>query len=150
MSLTQDDVVHILKLVDQAPIGRFSLQVGDLTLEVSKGVAAGPPVAAPAVAVPAAAPVTVAAVPAATADDPRLVPIPAPLLGTFYVRPEPGAPPYVEPGALVDADTTVALIEVMKLFNPVKAGIKGRIAKVCAENGALVEYEQALFLVDPE
>jgi len=51
-------------------------------------------------------------------------------------------PPYVEEGSPVEEDTTVALIEVMKLFNPVKAGVKGRIARICVENNALVEYEQ--------
>ena len=162
MQLTQDDVIGILKLVDQVPSGRFSLQVGDLKVEFAKGVPAaamaGPsapafaPPAAPAIAPQQAAP---AAVPEAGGAAPRsaaeagLDAIKAPVLGLFYRRPEPTAPPFVEEGSLVDEDTTVALIEVMKLFNPVKAGIKGRIRRICVQNAELVQYGQELFLVEP-
>ncbi|TAK36156.1 MAG: acetyl-CoA carboxylase, biotin carboxyl carrier protein, partial [Lysobacteraceae bacterium] len=65
-------------------------------------------------------------------------------------RPAPGAPPFVEEGSLVEENTTIALIEVMKLFTPIKAGVKGRIRRICAENNDLVEYDQVLFLVEPE
>lgn len=162
MELTQDDVIHILKLIDEAPMGRFSLQVGDLKLEVAKGTAdrplAQPPMQSippPAVAVaeklPAAS--TVAASAASGQSTPAtegLTAIKAPLLGIFYRRPQPGVPVYVEEGAMVEEDTTVALIEVMKLFNPVKAGVRGRIVRCCVENGSLVEHGQDLFQVAPE
>ena len=87
--------------------------------------------------------------PAAGADE-NLLAIKAPLLGIFYRRPQPGSPPYVEVGSLVDENTTVALMEVMKLFNPVRAGVMGRIHKICIEDGELVEYNQVLFLLKPE
>jgi acetyl-CoA carboxylase biotin carboxyl carrier protein len=77
------------------------------------------------------------------------VPITAPLLGTFYVAPEPGAPPFVQVGAAITEDTTVGLIEVMKVFNSVRASVKGTIAQVVAQNGQFVEYGQTLFLVKP-
>ena len=77
-----------------------------------------------------------------------LVAIKAPMLGTFYLTPKPGAPPFVEVGAKVDKDDPVCIIEVMKLFNTVKAGVQGRIAQICAEQGQLVEYQQVLFLVE--
>lgn len=166
MELTQDDVIHILKMIDEAPVGRFSLQVGDLKLEVAKGTGDGH-AALPAIQPPSqpAAQGTVAtdekppAVPAAAepaaighaapvADG--VVVIKAPILGIFYRRSQPGAPAYVENGSLVQEDTTVALIEVMKLFNPVKAGVRGRIVRISAENGALVEHGQELFRVEPE
>ena len=73
----------------------------------------------------------------------------APLLGTFYVAPEPGAPPFTHVGAKVTEDTTVALIEVMKVFNSVRAGAKGTIVEVVAQNGQFVEYGQTLFLIKP-
>jgi acetyl-CoA carboxylase biotin carboxyl carrier protein len=79
---------------------------------------------------------------------PGLIPIKAPLLGTFYRTPKPGAPPYVEVGSLVNEDDPVCIIEVMKLFNTVKAGIRGRISQICAEQGQMVEYHQTLFLVE--
>ena len=77
-----------------------------------------------------------------------LLPIKSPMLGTFYQAPKPGGPPFVEVGAVVDEETTVCLIEVMKLFTTIKAGTRGRITRVRAEDGQLVEYNQVLFWVD--
>ena len=78
------------------------------------------------------------------------IPIKSPLLGIFYRSPKPGAPPFVEIGSEITEDDTVCLVEVMKLFNTVKAGVKGRIAKICAENNQMIEYNQTLFLIEPE
>lgn len=79
-----------------------------------------------------------------------LIPIKSPLLGIFYRSPKPGAPPFVKDGSHVAEADTVCLIEVMKLFTTVKAGLNGRIVKICAENNEMVEYGQILFLVEPE
>ncbi len=79
----------------------------------------------------------------------NLVEVRAPNLGTFYRAPKPGAPNYVEIGQSVEPDTDVCLIEVMKLFTPVKARIKGHIRTICAEDGELIEYDQALFYIEP-
>jgi len=161
MELNQDDVIGILKLIDESPMGRFSLEMGGLKLEVVKGSGAfavpaeptalpprpgAPQIAAPKTATPAATPVDHGAA-VEIGNDTNLVPVEAPLLGIFYRRSEPGATPYVEVGSMVDEHTTVALIEVMKLFNTVAAGVRGRIEKICVEDGALVEYLQPLFLV---
>ena len=70
------------------------------------------------------------------------------MLGTFYRAPEPGAPPFVEVGTVVDEDTTVCIIEVMKLFSTIKAEKRGRITRVSVDDGQLVEYGQVLFLLD--
>ena len=75
--------------------------------------------------------------------------IKAPMLGTFYRGPAPGSPPYVEVGTFVKEDDTVCLLEVMKVFNSVNAGVRGYIVKICAESGDLVEYGQTLFLIKP-
>jgi len=82
-------------------------------------------------------------------EEDGLIPIKAPLLGIFYRSPKPGAPPFVEVGDDVTEDDTVCLIEVMKLFNTVKAEVKGRIVKISAENNQMVEYNQTLYLIDP-
>jgi acetyl-CoA carboxylase biotin carboxyl carrier protein len=82
-------------------------------------------------------------------EDEGLAPIKSPLLGIFYRSPKPGAPPFIEVGSRVSEDDTVCLVEVMKLYNTVKAGLKGRIVKICAENNQMVEYNQTLFLVEP-
>lgn len=159
MDLSQDDVIGILKLIDESPMGRVTLELGELKLEVIKGTGAlAPPAALPQQpAIPQIAEATVittstvsSTAPSGAVDiagDPSLVAIEAPLLGIFYRRPEPGAPPYVEVGSLVNEETTVALIEVMKLFKPVTAGVRGRVEKICVENGELVNYLQPLFLV---
>lgn len=76
------------------------------------------------------------AVDAAVEDDAGA--IRAPLPGTFYRAPQPGAPPFVEVGSTVDADTVIGIIETMKLMNPVHAGASGTISEVLAENGAMV------------
>lgn len=73
----------------------------------------------------------------------------APNLGTFYRAPKPGAPPYVTVGQMVEADTEICLIEVMKLFTPVRAGIAGTVRSICVEDAQLVEYDQPLFLIEP-
>ena len=75
--------------------------------------------------------------------------IQAPMLGTFYRAPKPGAPPFVEVGQRVTEDDVVCIIEVMKLFNTVKAGVQGQITKILAENGQMVEFQQPLFLIKP-
>jgi acetyl-CoA carboxylase biotin carboxyl carrier protein len=156
MELSEDDVLHILKLIDESKFDYFQLEVGELKITVSKGdpiplagsvqpvtgsaAPAPKPVAAPAPAAPAA---TVAAIPAGH------LAVTAPILGTFYVAPEPGAPPFVTVGQQITEDTTCGLIEVMKVFNSVRAGVKGTIVEVVAPNGGFVEFGQTLIIVKP-
>jgi acetyl-CoA carboxylase biotin carboxyl carrier protein len=161
MELSEEDVLHILKLIDESKFDYFQLEVGDLKITVSKGepipltpsstqsAAFAHPTEAPK-ATPAAPPQPMKVEPKAAAAVPEgLTPITAPLLGTFYVAPEPGAPPFVKVGSTITEDTTVGLIEVMKVFNSVRAGVSGTIVEVVAENGQFVEYGQTLFLVKP-
>ncbi len=72
------------------------------------------------------------------------------MLGTFYITPEPGAPPFIKVGGVVDEDTTVGLIEVMKVFNAVRSGVRGVVSEICVQSGQFVEYGQTLFLVSQE
>jgi len=69
------------------------------------------------------------------------------MLGTFYRAQTPGAPPFVEVGQRVRADDTVCLIEVMKLFTSVKAGVDGVVTQILAENAKLVEYNEVLIVI---
>jgi biotin carboxyl carrier protein len=71
-------------------------------------------------------------------------------MGMFYAQPEPGAPSFVTVGSTVNEDTTVALVEVMKTFNAVSAGVRGKVVEICAQNAQLVEFGQVLFRVVPE
>ena len=158
MELSEDDVLHILKLIDESKFDYFQLEVGELKITVSKGdpipLGNSPQPAAisaaPAVAPkPVAAPVAAAAAPKAAAIPAGHLAVTAPILGTFYVAPEPGAPPFVTVGQQVTEDTTCGLIEVMKVFNSVRAGVNGTIVEVVAANGGFVEFGQTLFIVKP-
>ena len=161
MELSEDDVLHILKLIDESKFDYFQLEVGELKITVSKGdpIPLGSSTAQ-SIAAPAPSS-TVAAKPQSTASSSTpaaakpaaipegMVPITAPLLGTFYVAPEPGAPPFVKVGQQITEDTTVGLIEVMKVFNSVRAAVSGTIVEVVAQNGQFVEFGQTLFIVKP-
>jgi acetyl-CoA carboxylase biotin carboxyl carrier protein len=74
----------------------------------------------------------------------------APSLGLFWRSPKPGAPPFVEVGDAVDADSTVCIVEVMKLMNHVKAGTTGVVTAIHVENGEMVEYGQPLVSIAPD
>ena len=80
--------------------------------------------------------------------DPDLTEVRAPLLGTFYRAPKPGAPPFVEVGADVEPETVIGIIEVMKLMNAVRAGTHGVVREIRARDGTLVEYGETLLLID--
>ena len=73
--------------------------------------------------------------------------MPAPLLGNYYAAPRPGEDPFVQVGDKVTEDTTIAIIEVMKLMNPIRAGVSGTVTAILAENGKAVEEGQALIRV---
>jgi acetyl-CoA carboxylase biotin carboxyl carrier protein len=102
--------------------------------------------AAPA-AVPEAEPGAAAEADEAAA---RLVPIPSPMVGTFYRSPAPDADPYVEENSRVEMGQTVCIVEAMKLMNEIESEVSGRIAKILVENAQPVEYGQALFLVEAD
>lgn len=85
----------------------------------------------------------------AKASDDGLQRITAALPGTFYRAPQPGAPPYVEVGDTVNADTVVAIIETMKLMNPVHAGVDGEIVEIIPENAEPIEAHSILMKVRP-
>lgn len=70
-------------------------------------------------------------------------------MGRFYSRPDPNSAPYVKIGDRVSAEDTVCLIEVMKLFNAIPAGVSGTVVQVCVEDAAVVEFGQVLFYVQP-
>jgi acetyl-CoA carboxylase biotin carboxyl carrier protein len=105
--------------------------------------AAAAPVASPAPA-PAAAPGADKA-----ARDTRGAEITSPMVGTFYRAPSPDASPYAEVGDRVRKDTTVCIVEAMKVMNEIKAEVEGEILEILVQNGEPVEFGQPLFLVRP-
>jgi acetyl-CoA carboxylase biotin carboxyl carrier protein len=127
-----------------------------LTSGLGGGLASAPaPVAAPAAVASAAAPAAApaAAAPAANAPSADNIPanwvaVTAPNLGTFYRAPKPGAAPFVEIGQQVTEDMEICLLEVMKLFTAVKAGVSGKVVQVCVNDADMVEHGQPLFYVE--
>ncbi len=156
--IDQREIEALIRLFELSDWRALRLEVEGLALVLSDDADAAlhqPSVAAPArpEAAPAAAPSASAPTGAGKAPQARadgLVEIPAPNLGTFYRGPKPGAAPYVEVGGRVCDETEVCLIEVMKLFTPVRAGVRGTVVRVCVEDGEMVEFGTPLFLVRPE
>lgn len=150
--LTRADIDDILKLVDGSDFDSLKLEMGDLKLELHRRGAGGAPATAP---VPAAAPTAAPApAPAAQVAAPVVASgggseVPAPLLGTFYHAPKPGADPFIKVGDTVTEDSVIGIIEVMKLMNQVTAGVAGVVTEILAPNGELVEHGQALISVQP-
>ncbi len=167
-ALKDEDIERLVRLIESLDSSTFDylqLQVGTVKVTLGKGTL---PMSAPAVVAPDApsyAPPprleTVAAAPPpptqtkppdkrATGVAPAgTIDIKSQIMGMFYAQPEPGAPPYVSIGAEVDENTTLCLIEVMKTFNAMTAGVKGVITEICVESAQLVEYGQVLFRIRP-
>lgn len=143
MSLTSRDVLEITRLLEDSNFTELQLELDGMKLVLRRGDCAPAATAgtAPTTPVPAAAEPGRAAAPL---HDAGLHPVPAPLLGTFYRAPKPGAPPFIEAGSSVEEDTVIGIIEVMKLMNAVRAGVRGRVSEILAADGALVEYGQTL------
>jgi acetyl-CoA carboxylase biotin carboxyl carrier protein len=157
--LTAKDVAEITRLLEQSDFLELRLEHEGFKITLRRAGARDPATesATRAVVSPAApAPptrATAAALPeeprgeALPARDPSLIDVSAPLLGIFYRAPRPGAAPYVEVGAEVEADSIVGIIEVMKLMNSVRAEVRGRVVEILAEDGAAVEAGQVLLRV---
>jgi acetyl-CoA carboxylase biotin carboxyl carrier protein len=145
MPLSDDDVREILSIVDESELDELRIETENFALHVRRS--GGTPLEA---APPrAAAPQHGAAVTQAIDVD-GTVTIDAPMLGTFYRAEAPGADPFVELGAHVNRESTVCIIEVMKMMNAIQAGVSGTIVEICAENGELVEYGRPLYRLRSE
>jgi acetyl-CoA carboxylase biotin carboxyl carrier protein len=129
--LTPEDVREILRLVDESRFDEFELETPTLTIRFRRDTA---PAQAPAVEAPAAA-----------ANG--LAEVTSPMVGTYYRAPSPDAPPFVEPGSRVEADSPVCIVEVMKLMHRVAAGVAGEVVEVCRADGESVQYGDVLFRV---
>ena len=169
-TLGDEEVRQITQLVETLEHSTFDflqLELGDLKVTIGKGAppaheaagvpaagapvhAAPAPVAPPPAAVPHAPPSSPAAAKAqAPAAQDGTVAVVAPMIGRFYAKPEPGAAPFVSVGAEVNPDSTVALVEVMKVFTAVRAGVHGVVTEICVQDEQLVEYGQVLFRIRP-
>lgn len=154
------DVPAIIDRLEKSRFNFLDIQWGDLRITLgdqaampARDIGAPAPLAAPLpaprVAAPATAPASapvLAATPAVATAAPVAegTPVKAPMVGRFYARPEPGAEPFVKVGDRITADTTIGLIEVMKVFNAVTAGMTGVVTALAVQDGDFVEFDQPL------
>lgn len=152
-------VEHLLKLMSVHDLAEVDLIEGDERIRLRKGsafarpaapapVAYAPAPAAPPPGAPAAGPAPAAGQPPA-APGKKLHEIKSEFPGTFYTRPSPAKPEFVQVGSRVTPDTTVCIVMAMKVENPIKAGVAGTVAEVCLPNESGVEYGTVLFRVEP-
>jgi acetyl-CoA carboxylase biotin carboxyl carrier protein len=147
---------RLVELMNEHELSEIDLRQGETRIRLRRGndviLAGGTSYpAAPAggeVREPAAAPPAPAAAPAAAADSAHVHQISSPMVGTFYTSSSPENPPFVKVGDHVGPETIVCIVEAMKVFNEIPAGISGKVQAVLVENGEPVEYGQPLFKID--
>jgi acetyl-CoA carboxylase biotin carboxyl carrier protein len=167
-----EEIQDLIKFVSRAGVSEVDIQQKDFRIiiktedkkrrkeEAPVYIQSAVPVAPVAAALPVAAPVALPAQAAETttadkksqadsAAEARYVTIKSPMIGTFYRKPTPDKPAFLEVGDTVKAGDVVCIIEAMKLFNEIESEISGKVVKVLVDDTSPVEYDQPLFLVDP-
>jgi acetyl-CoA carboxylase biotin carboxyl carrier protein len=152
-------IQDLVKMVNKSNISELTIEEKDIKITIKqkedKYVTAAPMQAVPQMqAMPvAAAPVAAAPSAAAPAAAPKaadnLITIKSPMIGTFYRKPAPDKPNFVEEGDEVRNGKVVCVIEAMKLFNEIESEVSGKIVKILVDDSSPVEYDQPLFLVEP-
>ncbi len=146
---------RLVELMKEHDLSEIDLQQGEVRIQLRRTGAGVQPVITSAPASQAGSP-PAAGPPAPESDAPMaaeakaggVAMIKSPMVGTFYAAPDPDSAPYVKVGDHVGPETTVCIVEAMKVFNQIPAELSGRIIAVLAENGAPVEFGQPLFRVD--
>ena len=153
------EIEALIKLIKKSGVSEVSLDLKDFKITVknngystaSAPVIVSAPMPAPA---PQAAPAPAAAQapqppkPAAV-DESKLITVRSPMIGTFYRSSSPDKPPFASVGDDVAPGKVLCIIEAMKLFNEIESEVSGKVVKVLVENASPVEYDQPLFLIEP-
>jgi acetyl-CoA carboxylase biotin carboxyl carrier protein len=152
------EIQNLIKFVAKSGASEVSLEMEDVKVTIKTGgnetetttIVQQMPMAAAPVAM-AAAPAAAAPVvtPAAVSEDSKYITVKSPIIGTFYRKPSPGKPVFVEVGSSVSVGDTLCVVEAMKLFNEIESEVSGKIVKVLIDDSSPVEFDQPLFLVDP-
>jgi len=164
-------IQQLIKLISESNIAEFKMEEGELKLSIrtkhfqSKGNATQQILPVQTSVQPIAAPVIQPVQPTAAetpekpaATTPAVEPevednhvyVRSPIVGTFYRSPSPDKGPYVKPGDVINTGDVVCIVEAMKLFNEIESEVSGKIIKVLVDDATPVEYDQALFIVDPQ
>ncbi|MEZ6089914.1 MAG: acetyl-CoA carboxylase biotin carboxyl carrier protein [Pirellulaceae bacterium] len=147
-----EQIRRLIELMEEHNLAEVDLRQDQQQIKLCRGVTASA-VAPMMMAAPAAAPAPPATSAAASAsstvaDGANIAVIKAPMVGTFYSRPNPESPTFVSVGDSVNADSTICIIEAMKVFNEIPAEISGKVVAVLAKDGEAVEFGKPLFKVD--
>ncbi len=156
------EIQNLIKFVAKSGASEVKLEMDDVKITIRTGsdsettivqqvpVAAQMPQAVTPVAPAAAATPTPADTPAAPAeDDSKYITVKSPIIGTFYRKPAPDKPLFVEVGQTIAEGDVLCIIEAMKLFNEIESEVSGKIVKILVDDASPVEFDQPLFLVDP-
>ncbi|MEB8512506.1 acetyl-CoA carboxylase biotin carboxyl carrier protein, partial [Acidithiobacillus ferriphilus] len=155
MAINYAEVLEILRLIDSTSnISKLSLSLGDIQIEVERGARIQPQVA-PVEAVGTTGMASERGQP----SEPKLqspvrqeseqvlsgeAAVRAPIAGIFYRSPMPDEPPFVEVGDAIEEDTIIGIVEVMKVMNNIRAGTRGIVREICAENEQLIQFDQVI------
>jgi len=154
-AMNTSEIRNLIDFISQSGLNEVDIETKELKLHVKrepdqKVFKSVPTPVAVAAAPTAAAPAPVKAEKAAAPAGKKTVEIKSPMIGTFYKSTNPDSPPFVSVGDKISKGQTVCIIEAMKLFNEIESEISGTIIKVNLENASPVEYDQVLFIVEPD
>ncbi|SVA43816.1 uncharacterized protein METZ01_LOCUS96670 [marine metagenome] len=149
------EIKNLIKFVAKAGAREVSIETEKLKLTIKAGektvIQQAPVVELPAISEPkqSAPPPLAKEQDAASEEESKYLTIKAPIIGTFYRKPSPDKPAFVEIGDSVSEGSVLCVIEAMKLFNEIESEVSGKIVKVLVEDSMPVEFDQPLFLIDP-
>jgi acetyl-CoA carboxylase biotin carboxyl carrier protein len=156
------EIQNLIKFVSNSGVAEVKLETGDIKITIrttlegntpdityvqQAPMAQAIPAAAPVAALPQAPAAPVAAAPAA--ENANYITVKSPMIGTFYRKPSPDKPMFVEVGSAIGKGDVLCVIEAMKLFNEIESEVSGKIVKILVDDMSPVEFDQPLFLVDP-
>ncbi|QBZ96949.1 acetyl-CoA carboxylase biotin carboxyl carrier protein [Flavobacterium sangjuense] len=154
------EIQNLIKFVSNSGVAEVKLETGEIKITIRTTLEGNSPdityvqqapmqqaIAAPSA--PAAAPAAPAAPAASSDDNSKYITIKSPMIGTFYRKPSPDKPVFVEVGSSIGKGDVLCVVEAMKLFNEIEAEVSGKIVKILVDDMSPVEFDQPLFLVDP-
>ncbi len=152
------EIQNLIKFVSNSGVAEVKLEMDDVKITIKTTVEGTTPEitylqqAPVAQAAPQAAPAPVAAAPVAAApaaENSNYITVKSPMIGTFYRKPSPDKPMFVEVGSNISKGDVLCVIEAMKLFNEIESEVSGKIVKILVDDMSPVEFDQPLFIVDP-